>query len=173
MSGLNFRGGVGQPGQPRARPTHASWAQQLVLYIVSLRLRVYFVCERDSFVWSLRTRLNYSRNIVACICILLSDHTWAGVYTPDSWIYQLGTPLYVPTQSFTRPPRVEVKHFNGDPRNWPMFIQSFKSQVHDACHSDSERLSLLRNCLTTDVQKQIGEAMLNHGLWHFALRRRS
>ena len=93
-----------------------------------------------------------------------------GVYTPDSWIYQLGTPLYVPTQSFTRPPRVEVKHFNGDPRNWPMFIQSFKSQVHDACHSDSERLSLLRNCLTTDVQKQIGEAMLNPGLYHFALK---
>ena len=92
-------------------------------------------------------------------------------YTPDAWIYQLGSsqaPLSV--RSFVKPPRLELQKFYGDPRKWPMFIQSFRVQVHDACDSDAERLTHLRNCLSPEIQKQIGEALLNPGLYHFALK---
>jgi hypothetical protein len=51
-----------------------------------------------------------------------------------------------------------------------MFIQSFKTQVHDAAASDSERLTHLRGCLSGHIQKQIGESLMNPGLYHFALR---
>ena len=91
-------------------------------------------------------------------------------YSPDSWIDQAGTPQPPIYRPHVRPPRMELQSFDGDPRNWPMFIQSFKIQVHDAVDSDAVRLTHLRNCLSPDILKNIGEALVNPGLYHFALK---
>ena len=51
-----------------------------------------------------------------------------------------------------------------------MFIQSFKDQIHDKCFSDAERQHHLRTSLTTDIKNNLGEALLNPGLYPFALK---
>ena len=51
-----------------------------------------------------------------------------------------------------------------------MIIQSFKVQIHDTCFSDAERQHFLRTSLTPDIQNSLGEAILNPGLYPFALK---
>ncbi|KZS01609.1 Uncharacterized protein APZ42_001683, partial [Daphnia magna] len=69
-----------------------------------------------------------------------------------------------------RPPKAEQPKFDGNPISWPMFIQSFKVQIHDKCFSDAERKHHLRASLTTQIQNHLGEVLLNHGLYSFALK---
>lgn len=65
---------------------------------------------------------------------------------------------------------MELPKFDGSPRQYPLFIQSFKIQVHDACDNDAVRLAHLRNCLSPEIQSHLGEALVNPGLYQFALR---
>ncbi|EFX63414.1 hypothetical protein DAPPUDRAFT_268502 [Daphnia pulex] len=78
-----------------------------------------------------------------------------GVYTPDAWIHNLGTAHAVPGRSSIKPPRMKAPSFDGDPRNWPMFIQMFKVFVHDAVSSDAERIAHLHDALTPSIRKDI------------------
>ena len=92
------------------------------------------------------------------------------VFAPDQWIFDgqaAGRELR--TLNSTRPPRTELPKFDEDPRRWPMFIQSCKVLVHETCTNDAERLTHLRNCLTEDIRSAIGEALLNPGLYQYAL----
>lgn len=90
-------------------------------------------------------------------------------YTPDAWIQQLNAPPGPFRPSGHRPPKLPPPRFNGEPRDWPMFIQSFKVQVHDAVPTDAERLAHLRGCLSSEIQRSLGEAILNPGLYNCAL----
>ena len=95
------------------------------------------------------------------------------LYSPDEWIHSLGTmgEMVSPRSPFMRPPKTDMPKFNGDPRYWPMFSQSFKIQVHDLFpNDDAIRLTHLRNCLTENVRKQLGEALLNPMLYSYALK---
>ncbi|XP_057380662.1 uncharacterized protein LOC130703059 [Daphnia carinata] len=93
------------------------------------------------------------------------------VYSPDAWIFTVNRHDPPPTfRSSSRPPKAEPPKFDGNPINWPMFIQSFKVQIHDTCFSDAERQHHLRVCLTTEIQKNLGEVLLNPGLYSFALK---
>jgi hypothetical protein len=92
-----------------------------------------------------------------------------GVYTPDDWINHLGTQHASTTRSSVKPPRMKVPNFDGDPRNWPMFIQMFKIFAHDTVNSDAERIAHLHDALTPEIRKNIGGALLNPGLYHHAL----
>ncbi|XP_046644638.1 protein transport protein SEC31-like [Daphnia pulicaria] len=92
-----------------------------------------------------------------------------GVYTPDAWIHNLGTAHAAPSRSSIKPPRMKAPSFDGDPRNWPMFIQMFKVFVHDAVSSDAERIAHLHDALTPSIRKDIGGALLNPGLYQHAL----
>ncbi|XP_057372209.1 uncharacterized protein LOC130693104 [Daphnia carinata] len=93
------------------------------------------------------------------------------VYSPDAWIFTVNRHDAPPTfRSSSRPPKAEPPKFDGNPINWPMFIQSFKVQIHDTCFSDAERQHHLRACLTTEIQKNLGEVLLNPGLYSFALK---
>ena len=62
-----------------------------------------------------------------------------------------------------------MQKYDGNPLNWPMFIQSFKVQIHDTCKNDAERLHHLRNHLTTEIQQHLGQALLNPGLYQHSL----
>ncbi|KAI9558500.1 hypothetical protein GHT06_015288 [Daphnia sinensis] len=93
------------------------------------------------------------------------------VYSPDAWIFAVNRHDAPPTfRSSSRPPKAEPPKFDGNPINWPMFIQSFKVQIHDTCFSDAERQHHLRASLTTEIQKNLGEVLLNPGLYSFALK---
>ena len=72
-------------------------------------------------------------------------------------------------RSGVKPPRMKVPTFNGDPRNWPMFIQMFKVFIHDTSGSDAERMAHLHEALTPDIRKTLGSALLNPGLYQHAL----
>ncbi|KAI9555907.1 hypothetical protein GHT06_018432 [Daphnia sinensis] len=62
------------------------------------------------------------------------------VYSPDAWIFAVNRHDAPPTfRSSSRPPKAEPPKFDGNPINWPMFIQSFKVQIHDTCFNDAER----------------------------------
>jgi hypothetical protein len=92
-------------------------------------------------------------------------------YTPDAWIFTIDRHDSPPTsRPSSRPPKAEPPKFDGNPRNWPMFIQSFKVQIHDTCSSDAERQHHLRTSLSSEIQNQLGETLLNPGLYPFALK---
>ena len=92
-------------------------------------------------------------------------------FTPDAWIFSINNPnAQQPTsRPNIRPPRTELQKFDGNARNWPMFIQSFKIFVHDTVDCDAVRLTHLRSCLGPDIQRHLGEALVNPGLYQFAL----
>lgn len=90
-------------------------------------------------------------------------------YASDAWIRDVGNQVTSAPITSHRPPKLALPRFNGSPRDWPMFIQSFRVQVHDACASDAERLAHLRGCLSVDIQRSLGETILNPGLYKFAL----
>jgi hypothetical protein len=64
---------------------------------------------------------------------------------------------------------MKVPNFDGDPRNWPMFIQMFKIIIHDAVNSYAERIAHLQDDLTPEIRKNIGGALLNPGLYSHVL----
>lgn len=91
--------------------------------------------------------------------------------SPDAWINDLALGLANPITSHSglKPPRVEVPKFDGNPHLWPLFIQSFKAQVHDTGTNDAVRLSLLRGSLSPEIQDHIGEALINPNQYSAAL----
>lgn len=88
-------------------------------------------------------------------------------YSPDSWIFE---PDGNVGASFLKPPKLELMRFDGNPLNWPLFIQTFQVQVHDAVRSDAERIAHLGNCLPEHVRAQLGQLIIQPGLYRCARR---
>lgn len=99
-------------------------------------------------------------------------HSNTNPLAPDSWIHTIGInqPADPNAKRNCRPPRTEIPKFNGDATQWPLFIQSFKSQIHDVIDSDAIRLAHLRNSLTPEIQSHLGKALVNPGLYQYALK---
>lgn len=55
-------------------------------------------------------------------------------------------------------PKNDVK-FNGDPNQWPMFIQTVKNMVHDVTPFNAQRINLVRNMLHEDLQRAFGQIL--------------
>ena len=89
---------------------------------------------------------------------------------PDSWINSPDYEFYRRPTSYYKPPKLELVKFDGNPLNWPLFIQSFKVQVHDAVGNDSERIAHLNNCLAPEVGAQLGISLRDPGLYRYALQ---
>jgi len=64
----------------------------------------------------------------------------------------------------------DTKPFDGDPREWPMFIQSFKSMVHDVVHNDAQRVMLLREMLSSNLQHTFGHILSSPLTYQQALK---
>ena len=88
-------------------------------------------------------------------------------FAPDEWIFDIHSPSG--RTSDRRPPKSPMPKFDGEPLNWPMFIQSFKVHIHDTCSSDAERLDHLRSCLSPEIQQHLGQALVNPGLYRYSL----
>lgn len=76
--------------------------------------------------------------------------------TPSSWLA-------------SKLPKIEIEPFDGDPRNWSYFIQSFKNLVHDVVPYDSQRITFLRHCLTEKVRKSLADSLRNPAQYRQAL----
>lgn len=50
--------------------------------------------------------------------------------------------------------------FNGNPREWPLFISRFKALVHDVVQNDTQRLAILSEWVSPDVRQRIATLML-------------
>jgi len=92
--------------------------------------------------------------------------------SPDGWIDDLeghrGEHLgYRPYHALPKP---KLPFFDGDPIAWPMFIQTFGAQVDRMCNDDSERLALLRSCLSVEIQQELGALLHHPGLYPQCLR---
>ena len=64
----------------------------------------------------------------------------------------------------------KVPRFDGNPRNWPGFIDEFRVLIHNTCGNDMERLSHLRNFLVPELRNIIGDSLGNPGLYQKTLR---
>lgn len=53
-----------------------------------------------------------------------------------------------------KPRRMKALSFDGDPRNWSMFIQMLKVLVHDAVSSDVERMAHLYGTLIPEKRNR-------------------
>lgn len=49
--------------------------------------------------------------------------------------------------------------FNGDPKQWPMFIQTVKNMVHDITPFNAQRINLVRSMLTEQLQQTFGQIL--------------
>ena len=88
--------------------------------------------------------------------------------TPDSWIFETNE-YNRRGRSRHKPPKLQLMSFDGNPLNWPMFIQNFRVQIHDAVDTDEERIAHLNNCLPTWIRAQMGRLLMHAGLYRQAL----
>ena len=68
-------------------------------------------------------------------------------------------------------PKIKVQKFDGNPRHFAMFMSSFKYLVHDVIPNDGVRLSMLRECLTENVQRTIADSLYDPTQYREALNR--
>lgn len=52
------------------------------------------------------------------------------------------------------PPHVDLEPFSGDPKDWPLFIQRFKTWIHDAMPNDTLRMIYLEELLSADLRQK-------------------
>lgn len=87
---------------------------------------------------------------------------------PHNWIFDLDNPAAPPfVRSSVRQPKTVLQKFNGDPRRWPLFIQSFMMHL---------RLFCLHNMLSAEIQNTLGDKTLvssrtPHSIWQPAALR--
>ncbi|KAI9559445.1 hypothetical protein GHT06_013435 [Daphnia sinensis] len=66
-------------------------------------------------------------------------------------------------------PQVKITPFNGDPKEWPTFISSFRDMIHNVVPSDAQCHAFLKQLLTTEVCSYIAEYLDNPSTYYDAL----
>ena len=66
-------------------------------------------------------------------------------------------------------PQLKIEPFAGDPKEWPNFVSSFKDMIHDVLPSDSQRLAVLKQLLTSEVRSYISEHLESGSNYYDAL----
>ncbi|CDW60893.1 hypothetical protein TTRE_0000929701 [Trichuris trichiura] len=67
-------------------------------------------------------------------------------------------------------PAVKIEQFDGNPLHWDMFIGNFKSLVHDAVPSNSQRIAVLRQLLSPELRASVAPSLSNLDMYGQALR---
>ncbi|KZR97510.1 Uncharacterized protein APZ42_007579, partial [Daphnia magna] len=63
----------------------------------------------------------------------------------------------------------QITPFNGDPKEWPSFISSFRDMIHNVVSWDAQRHAFLKQLLTTEVRSYIAEYLDNPSTYYDAL----
>ncbi|KZR95651.1 Uncharacterized protein APZ42_010503, partial [Daphnia magna] len=66
-------------------------------------------------------------------------------------------------------PQIKIMPFNGDPKEWPTFISSFRDMSHNVVPSDAQRHAFLKRLLTTEVRSYIAKYLNNPSTYYDAL----
>ncbi|KAI9562538.1 hypothetical protein GHT06_009990 [Daphnia sinensis] len=91
----------------------------------------------------------------------------------DGWIYQPfeETPPGREGQTVvTMAMLPNLKQFARDPRDWPMFIQTFKNMVHNMFVSDAHRLTLLHTMLASNLRTGMSQILTSPMAYRNALQ---
>lgn len=88
--------------------------------------------------------------------------THQGGATTDRWIFEDFAPVGPVTDGQTMVTMTMIAHlkpFGGDPKDWPLFIQAFKSMVHDVFPSDAQRVTLLLSMLDPSLRAGMSQIL--------------
>ena len=66
-------------------------------------------------------------------------------------------------------PQLEFSKYDGDPRRWSEFIGSFKSLVHDVIPTNAPRMGILRQMISPETRKSLGNILNDPNLYEQAL----
>ena len=66
-------------------------------------------------------------------------------------------------------PQLEFSKYDGDPRRWSEFIGSFKSLVHDVIPTNAQRMGILRQMISPEIRKSLGNILNDPNLYDQAL----
>ncbi len=92
--------------------------------------------------------------------------------TTDRWIFEDFKAVGPANECQTMVTMTMISHlkpFGGDPRDWPLFIQSFKSMVHDVFPSDAQRVTLLLSMLDTGLRAGMSQILSTPHAYRAAL----
>ncbi len=70
---------------------------------------------------------------------------------------------------FNMLPKMELKQFSGNPKDWPEFIHMFKDMVHDVVPTNSQRMVILRQLLSSEAKAYIADYFASPGSYFAAL----
>ncbi|KAI9550062.1 hypothetical protein GHT06_001683 [Daphnia sinensis] len=96
-------------------------------------------------------------------------------FSSDDWINNRTPPPreasggFTPNWLMNALPQVKITPFNGDPKEWPTFISSFRDMIHNVVPSDAQRHAFLKQLLTTEVRSYIAEYLDNPSTYYDAL----
>ena len=77
-----------------------------------------------------------------------------------------GTPF-----SVFRLPKMDLKQFDGDPKNWQDFIAIFRDLVHDNNSlTTTQKMAILKRLLTLEIQNGLGDSLSSPALYSQALK---
>ncbi|KZS02851.1 Uncharacterized protein APZ42_034559 [Daphnia magna] len=96
-------------------------------------------------------------------------------FSSDDWINRRTPPPrgasagFSPNWLMNALPQIKITPFNGDPKEWPTFISSFRDMIHNVVPSDAQRHAFLKQLLTTEVRSYIAEYLDNPSTYYDAL----
>ncbi|KZS07338.1 Uncharacterized protein APZ42_028883 [Daphnia magna] len=96
-------------------------------------------------------------------------------FNSDDWINRRTPPPrgasagFSPNWLMNALPQIKITPSNGDPKEWPTFISSFRDMIHNVVPSDAQRHAFLKQLLTTEVRSYIAEYLDNPSTYYDAL----
>ncbi|KZS06384.1 Uncharacterized protein APZ42_030181 [Daphnia magna] len=96
-------------------------------------------------------------------------------FSSDDWINRRTPPPrgasagFSPNWLMNALPQIKITPFNGDPKESPTFISSFRDMIHNVVPSDAERHAFLKQLLNTEVGSYIAEYLDNPSTYYDAL----
>ncbi|KZS00939.1 Uncharacterized protein APZ42_002569, partial [Daphnia magna] len=73
--------------------------------------------------------------------------------------------------SVFRPPKLYLQPFDGDSKIWADFIAIYRDLVHqNSSISTTQKMAILKQCLTQDIQDGLGDSLSSSALYEKALR---
>lgn len=75
------------------------------------------------------------------------------------------------TFSVFRLPKMDIKPFDGNPKNWQDFIAIFRDLVHNNINlTTTEKMAILKRCLTQEIKDGLGDSLSSPALYSEALK---
>ncbi|KZS03976.1 Uncharacterized protein APZ42_033174 [Daphnia magna] len=96
-------------------------------------------------------------------------------FSSDDWINRRTPPLrgasagFSPNWLMNALPQIKITPFNGDPKEWPTLISSFRDMNRNVVPSDAQRHAFLKQLLTTEVHSYRAEYLDNPSTYYDAL----